>query len=92
MTGESQTPLALVVEDLQGGYDVCDSRNGEALTWCATLGVAAGVAATLNATYPRGSMAPARDTLMHEIAMWRHLAERGQGSSPSRALWDDVAP
>jgi hypothetical protein len=75
MTGESQTPLALVVEDLQSGYDVCDSRNGEALTWCATLGVAAGV-----------------DTLMHEIAMWRHLAERGRGSSPSRALWDDVAP
>jgi hypothetical protein len=87
MTGEGQAPLALVVEDLQGGYDVCDSRDGEALTWRATLGDAAGVAATLNATYPRGSMAPAHDTLMHEIAMWRHLAEHGGGASPGRSLW-----
>jgi hypothetical protein len=84
MTG---APLALVVEDLQGGYDVCDSRDGEALTWRATLADAAGVAATLNATYPRGSMAPARDTLMHEIAVWRQLAEHRRGDSSRRSLW-----
>jgi hypothetical protein len=53
-------------EEVNGttGYDVIDSRTGEALAWRGTATSAAEIVDYLNSTY---EMMPAYDTLVHEI-------------------------
>ena len=67
MTG----PVALVVADPDGGFHVVDARDGLGFAWRGHLGDAAAVASHVNASYPPGAPAPARDSLAHEVAMWR---------------------
>jgi len=63
--------LALLAEDPEGGFNVVDARDGEALAWRGEVGSAAEVAEFLNTTYPAGAVAPAHDSLVHEICMFR---------------------
>lgn len=63
--------LALVVADPESGFDVVDARDGLSFAWRGHLGEAGAVAAFVNATYPPGVPAPARDSLAHEVAMCR---------------------
>lgn len=72
-------PLALVVADPDGGFDVVDARDGLGIAWRGHLGDAAAIAAFVNASYPLGTPAPARDSLAHEAAMHRI----GGGPEPS---------
>jgi hypothetical protein len=60
-------PLALVAEDPDGGFVVCDTRDGLDIAWRHDLSDAAGIAAKLNGRYPAGTPAPARDSLIHEV-------------------------
>ena len=64
-------PLALVVADPDGGFDVVDARDGLGFAWRGHLGDASAITAYVNATYPPGVPAPSRDSLAHEVAMWR---------------------
>lgn len=64
-------PLALVVADPDGGFAVVDARDGLAFAWRGHLGDAAAITSYVNAAYPSGTPAPARDSLAHEVAMWR---------------------
>jgi hypothetical protein len=63
--------LALIVVDPEGGFDVVDARDGLGFAWEGRLGDAGAIAAYVNATYPPGTPAPARDSLAHEVRMWR---------------------
>lgn len=73
--------LALVAPDPEGGFSVVDTRDGEALAWRGELLSANDVATYLNSTYPSGSPAPAWDSLVHEIRMYR------TGGEPECPLW-----
>lgn len=64
-------PLALLVADPDGGYDVVDTRDGQPLAWGGEVSSANAIAASLNAHYPAGTPAPAHDSLVHEICMER---------------------
>lgn len=80
-------PLAAIREplDYDKGLDVIDSRTGETLAWRgsmssetaphydmeATWTVATELRDKLNETYPNRDIAPAHDTLVHEIVGWR---------------------
>lgn len=70
--------------DYDKGLDVIDTRTGETLAWrcqmrCGddtfdlegTWATATGLADKLNETYPDRDLAPAHDTLVHEIVGWR---------------------
>lgn len=50
-----------------GGFDVVDSRSGEALAWRGYGSSAYGLAEHLNRAYPPDSIWPAFDTLVHEV-------------------------
>lgn len=64
-------PLALIVDDTEGGYNVVDTRSGDPLAWRSELQSAAAVASFVNSTYPLGSTPPAHDTIVHEIVGYR---------------------
>lgn len=64
-------PLALIAEDVDGGFNVVDARDGEAVAWRGELPSAADVATFLNSTYPPGAVAPSHDSLVHELICWR---------------------
>jgi hypothetical protein len=74
-TSENTGPLALIVADAEVGYNVCDRRDGLPIAWRYHLSDSAAIAALLNASYPAGSVAPARDTLIHEVACSRIVGE-----------------
>lgn len=61
-------PLALVVEDDDGTFAICDGRDGAAIDQRHELRDAAAVASVLNARYPCGCLPPAHDTLCFELA------------------------
>jgi hypothetical protein len=63
--------LALLAADPEGGWNVIDARDGEALAWRGEVSSADEVARFLNATYPPDCFAPAHDSLVHEICMFR---------------------
>lgn len=80
------TPLAAIREplDYEKGLDVIDTRTGETLAWRGRMAagadhhdmegtweVAQELADKLNETYPNRDLAPAHDTLVHEIVGWR---------------------
>jgi hypothetical protein len=67
MPNKMHGPLALVAEDPDGGFVVCDTRDGLDIAWRHDLPDAAGIAAKLNSRYPAGTPAPARDSLIHEV-------------------------
>lgn len=56
--------------DYDKGLDVVDARTGEVLAWRATWKSANEIATLLNEDYSE-TMAPAYDTLVHEIVGWR---------------------
>jgi len=81
------SPHFLIAEDSEGGFNVCDTRDGQAIAWRSALGDAAGICSHLNACYPPGLVPPAHDSLVHEVAMERiagepveplHLVEAGE--------------
>jgi hypothetical protein len=72
---KATAPLALVDRDADGGFYVRDSRNGGPIAWRAYLSNAASVACWVNASYPVGSIPPARDTLIFEVASLRIAGE-----------------
>lgn len=57
--------------DYDKGLDVVDTRTGETLAWRGEARSVNEIAALLNETYPPGTVAPAHDTLVHEIVGWR---------------------
>ena len=67
--------LAAVREplDYDKGLDVIDTRTGEPLAWRGGDGGASALesVAKLNETYADRNLAPAHDTLVHEITGWR---------------------
>jgi hypothetical protein len=72
MASYNENPtLALIAEDPEGGYNVIDSRDGEALAWRGGLTSAHEVAEFLNGAFPPSALWPAHDTLVHEICMFR---------------------
>jgi hypothetical protein len=87
MASEKSKPLAAIREplDYDKGLDVIDTRTGETLAWRgsmssgtapdydmpATWAVATELRDKLNETYPNRDLAPAHDTLVHEIVGWR---------------------
>ncbi len=79
---DARGQLALIDEDVDGGFNVLDTRNGEPIAWRFYVGDAATVAARLNASYP--AVAPARDTLVFEVAMERIAGK----AAPSLAQLD----
>lgn len=69
-------PLALIVEDPDGGFNVIDTRDGRALAWRSELASVNAIASRINAEYPPGAPAPAWDSLLHELIIAdRHGAE-----------------
>lgn len=103
--------LALVVladRDYPGGrftdHDVVDSRTGEAFASRACMESAQEIAIYLNSTYPIAELAPAYDSLVHEIRchrisgeapapLNRVVAERGAtfpSTVPVGAGWDHL--
>jgi hypothetical protein len=62
-----RSALALIDEDVDGGFNVLDTRDGQAIAWRFYLTDAAAIAAMLNASYPVGVVPPARDTLIYEV-------------------------
>lgn len=79
MASTQDKPLATVREplDYDKGYDVIDTRTGETLAWRGSriqeeaFASCMDIAAKLNETYPVRHLAPAHDTLVHEIVGWR---------------------
>lgn len=63
----SDEPLCLVVEDLDGSFAVCDGRDGGLLLRCSGLRDAAAAASLMNGRYPVGHTPPAADTLAYEM-------------------------
>jgi hypothetical protein len=61
----------LIVDDAEGGFNVCDTRCGLSVAWRADVRDAASIAAHLNACYPVGLAAPSYDSLVHEVRMDR---------------------
>jgi len=61
----------LIVDDTEGGFNVCDTRDGQPVAWRSEIGDAAAIASHLNACYPVGAPAPAYDSLVHEVRMER---------------------
>lgn len=62
----------VVAEDPgNGGFNVRDTRDGRVLAWRYALGDVAAIAAALNGRYPAGSVPPAHDSLVFEIALER---------------------
>lgn len=66
--------LALIVEDEKGGFNVVDSRDGEAITWRSSIDSANEVAIYLNSTYPKAPY-PAWESLVHEVIGYRISGE-----------------
>jgi hypothetical protein len=76
-------PLCLIVEDLDGSFGVCDSRDGELLARRPRLRDAAAAASLLNGRYPVGLVPPAPDTLAYELAQSPH-SDNGAGLAKQR--------
>jgi hypothetical protein len=101
----SPEPLCLIVEDLDGSFVVCDSRDGMPLARRPGLRDAAAAASLLNGRYPSGLTPPAADTLAYELAQGpqsdcgsesrptkQEAMSRESGSSDGARVENSVAP
>lgn len=61
-------PMALIVANPESGFSICDTRDGLPIAWRRKVSEAAEVAQHLNQAYPPGTITPARDTLLYEVA------------------------
>jgi hypothetical protein len=79
MSGDVLALVVKVERDYKGGrfvdYDVTDSRTGEALATRSEMSTANEIAVYLNSTYPIAGIAPAYDSLVHEIIGFRISGE-----------------
>lgn len=71
----SGVALAVLDVDPEGGFQIRDSRDGVSLAWRGERGHAYEVAWYLNHAYPAPTLAPAHDSLVHEIVCARVAGE-----------------